>query len=140
MQKIIFLWFLITLTGCATRPHFYQGEKRNTNQLAKIYENTSEVILISIDDKTVKRGRGIQKLSAGAFVLPGKHKITAKYSWTNYYGMVGGIFTTSKSNKYGIKSICVMVEAGKSYVVKSTPPNIRDWKLYLSNNARTVPC
>lgn len=141
MTKIItILFFLSLLVSCATQPHFYDGDKRNTNELAKIFENTDEVILISIDSKPVKRGRGWEGLRAGAFVLPGKHKLTAKYSWTNYYGVIGGVFATSQSYKSGIKTICFIAEAGKDYQVKSTPPSIKDWRLYLSNGAQIVLC
>ncbi len=110
MRKVVFI------SVCSTVPHYYDGKKLDKKMLSEITGSSSEVRLLSIDGRIVKR----QFLLDVGFVRPGRHEIRLQFDWETLIP-VAGLLLSQKTTNDEIDSICFDTKPGMSYSIRAEP-------------------
>jgi hypothetical protein len=120
MKKVIqTILLVVSLSGCAPAMHIYDGPHKNESDLAFIRQNTDEVEVLMIDGM-----KAPENLPQDFYLLPGKHSLTVKLTYTMYFSPSSVV---TKSSRYQ-KTTCFNVEKGNNYVVLGKPDK-NDWEL-----------
>ena len=137
-EKLLAVSLLLILLNSCTSPN---KSKKNSYNLATITENNEEVILYTVDNKRIKGDLfGFKQTK----IMPGKHKITAKYRWINSIPISNVNIQTSSSSGF-IQEICFFAKEGVGYEVRANP---NTQKVYVSGGLKnlfesedaTIPC
>ena len=137
MKKILFITSLLLLNSCSST----NSSISQSTKLATISENNEEVILYSVDNKTIKGDIfGFKKTN----ILPGKHEVIARYRWINTIPVGNTNIQTSNSSNY-VQKVCFFAKEDVSYEVRANPNTAKVYisgeliSLFESEDA-TIPC